>query len=157
MFGRILLLAVGLLSVLRVTAQDSPPAIRWLSFEQLELALQVEPRPVFVNFYADWCTVCHQMDKKSFTDPAVIELLNHEYYAVRMNIETSDTIVFGGQAFVNERVRRVNPVHQIPLLMASRENRPFSLPAMILLDDNFEARGRYFRLLSATQLIEILH
>jgi len=156
MYAKILLIAFGFLSVTRAVGQDDPAAIRWLDFAQLELALAVEPRPVFVHFYADWCTVCHRMDKRSYTNPAVVELLNDKYYAVRMDIETADTIIFGGQTFVNERIRRVNPVHQIPLLMASRTNRPFSLPAMILLDGGFVATGRYFQFLSAAQLLDIL-
>lgn len=33
-------------------------------------------RPVMVDFYADWCTSCHEMDRTTFRDPAVRALLS---------------------------------------------------------------------------------
>ncbi len=156
MHARIILLAFGLLSVTQAVGQDGAPTIRWLNFEQLQVALLADPRPVFIDFYADWCSACHRMDRQAYCDPRVIRLLNNAYYAVKMDIESPDTIEFGGQTFLNERINQVNPVHQIPLLMASRQDKPFSLPAMILLDENFVATDRYFQYLSAPQLVEIL-
>ncbi|MEQ8927463.1 MAG: thioredoxin fold domain-containing protein [Fulvivirga sp.] len=136
-----------------VSAQDS---IQWMTFDQLDDSLKVYPKKVFVYFYADWCTYCHKMDRVAFQDQKVATIMNADYYAVKMNIETSDTIHFGNQVFVNERLRKPNPVHQIPLLMASRKGQPFSLPAMVLLDEKFEAVARYFQYLSADQMARIL-
>ena len=130
--------------------------VQWLTFEQLEDSLRANPRKVFVDFYADWCTYCRKMDRVAFKDKAVVELLNKEYYAVKMNIESRDTIDFGGTRFVNQNAKKVNPVHQIPLLMASREGKPFSLPAMVILDEKFRAKARYFQYLDARQMEEAL-
>lgn len=131
--------------------------VRWLTFDQLQDSLSVRPKPVFVDFYADWCRACIQMQKGTFRDSMVAAVLNHEYYAVRMNVESKDTIYFGNQQFVNERMKKPNPVHQIPLMMASQKGKPFSLPAMILLDEKFVAKARYFQYLDAKSLLGILH
>ncbi|MCP9234926.1 thioredoxin family protein [Lewinella sp. JB7] len=139
-----------------LTAQTAEPAVRWLDFPALELALAEEARPVLVDFYADWCAACLRMDKRAYRDPRVVRLLNERYYAVRMNVESPDTIVFGGRMYVNERLGRVNPVHQIPLLLAGRQDKPFSLPAIVLFDDEFTATDRYFQYLSTDQLLKIL-
>jgi len=130
--------------------------VQWLTFEQPEDSLKVQPKKVFVDFVADWCTYCRKMDRVVFTDTQVINLLATKYYAVRMNIESRDTIEFGGTRFVNPNARKVNPVHQIALLMASREGKPFSLPTMVLLDETFTAQARYFQYLNPTQLVEAL-
>ncbi|MBT8319171.1 MAG: thioredoxin family protein, partial [Gramella sp.] len=100
--------------------------MNWISFEQLYDSIQKHPKKVFIDFYADWCVPCKRMDKEVFTHPQVKAMLNNDYYAVKMNVESPDTIRFGEQTFINERLNRRNPVHQIVLLMARRKNRPFS-------------------------------
>ena len=137
-------------------AQEQATGVNWISFGQLYDSIQKNPKKVFIDFYADWCVPCKRMDKEIFTQPEVIEILNSDYYAVKMNVESPDTIHFGEQTFVNERLNRRNPVHQIALLMARRKNRPFSLPAMVVFDEKFKARARYFQFLNKDQIVEIL-
>lgn len=130
--------------------------INWISFSQLNDSLKINSKKVFVNFYADWCSYCKEMERTTFTDDKVIDILNKDYYAVKMNVESLDSILFGGQIFVNKRYRKVNPVHEIALLMAGRKNTPFSLPAFILLDDEFSATARYFQFLDVDTMVQIL-
>lgn len=131
-------------------------AVHWLSFEQLNTVLKEKPKKVFIDFYADWCTPCLKMQKEVFTNKAIIKELNKNYYAVKMNVETTDTIRFGDQVFTNERAKRRNPIHQIPLLMAHQKNKQFSLPALVFMDESFKAQARYFQYLNVNQLLQIL-
>jgi len=39
--------------------------------EQLTRAVQAAERPVFLDFYADWCVDCKRMERSTFPDPAV--------------------------------------------------------------------------------------
>lgn len=130
--------------------------INWLNFEQLEDSLKTNPKKVFVYFYADWCTYCHKMDRTAFKDEAIIKRINKDYYVVKMDIESEDTIVFGNTEFKNKNAKKRKSVHEIPLMMASRKGKPFSLPAMVLLNENFEATARYFQYLNTQQMLEIL-
>ena len=130
--------------------------INWISFTQLSDSLKVHPKKVFVNFYADWCVYCKEMDRTTFKNKEVIKRLNEKYYAVKMNIETEEKIIFGGQTFVNNRIKKVNPVHEIALLLASRKNKPFSLPAYLVFNENFEAEARYFQYLDVPALLKII-
>ncbi len=132
-------------------------SVNWLTFEQLEDSLSVRPKKVFIDFYADWCAYCKKMDKAAFRDAKIVTKLNTEYYAVRMNAETRDTITFGGETFINKEFgRKRNPTHEIPLLLASRENRPFSLPAILILNNRFEIIERYFEYLSPQKMNKAL-
>ncbi|WP_019037677.1 thioredoxin family protein [Psychroflexus tropicus] len=132
--------------------------VKWLSFEQLEDSLMKQPKKVFIDFYAEWCVYCKKMDQAAFEDPEIIRLLNQNFYAVKMDVETKDTIRFGGKTFFNQQLGKTRtPTHQIPLLLASREQQPFSLPAIILLNENFEIEARYFRYLSPVALRAILN
>ena len=150
-----ILLCCGML--LSYTGYTQRAEINWLSFEQLEDSLAVHPKKVFINFYADWCAYCKKMDRAAFRNSEVIAKLHAAYYAVKMNAEAHDTIRFGGDTFYNRAVgKKRNPTHEIPLLLASREGYPFSLPAVVILDENFQITQRYFEYLSPKRLLELL-
>ena len=131
--------------------------IDWLSFEQLEDSLSLNPKKVLLFFNAEWCAYCKKMEKAAFKDSKVVSLLRSSYYAVKMDVETADTIVFDGQRFINDEIgQKRSPVHQIPKLLASRESTPFSVPAIVLMDTEFKVVDRYFEYLSPKKMQGIL-
>ncbi len=142
--------------LISVSMEAQKKEIQWISFEQLEDSLNVKPKKVFITFYADWCSFCKKMDKTGFQDEKVINQLNKNFYAVKMDSESRDTIVFDGKRYFNEQVGKYrNPIHQIPLMLASRKGYPFSLPATLILDEKFKVKKRYFYYLSPKKLRRI--
>ncbi|WP_304034783.1 thioredoxin family protein [Mesonia mobilis] len=131
--------------------------IDWLNFEQLEVKLKEEPKPILIYFYADWCAYCKKMDRHAFKDQKVIELLAKDFYAVKMNAETKDTLVFDGARFINDEVEtHRSPTHQLAKLLASRNDQAFSLPALILLNKDFKVIDRKFSYLTSDRMLELL-
>jgi thiol:disulfide interchange protein DsbD len=58
----------------RVGGQDASSPLRFErigSVEALNAALRSAGRPVMLDFYADWCVSCKEMDRFTFADPAV--------------------------------------------------------------------------------------
>lgn len=148
-------LTFGFFSCFSISAQQEQ--INWVSFEQLEDSLSVKPKKVFISFYADWCAYCKKMDKVALKDPKIIAILNSEYYAIKMNAETRDTISFEGKKFFNKEFgKKRRPTHQIPLLLASRKGRSFSLPAIIILDEHFQLKSRSFEYLSTAKMLKFI-
>lgn len=131
--------------------------INWLTFEQLEDSLTVKPKKVFINFYADWCAYCKKMDDAAFKNKEVIKLLNSNFYAVKMDAESKDSITFDGKVFTNKEIgKKRNPTHQIPLLLGKRKDKNFTLPLTLLLDKNFNILERNFNYISPKEMIKIL-
>lgn len=138
-----------------VQAQETK--INWLDFEALENALEAQPKKVLVYFYADWCVYCKKMDRAVYTKKEVKSLLNNQYYAVKFNVESNETIEFGGKTFINKQFgNKRNPVHQIPQFLAGRENTEIELPATVILNEDFEIEKRFYRYISPTEMVSIL-
>lgn len=143
--------------LISVSLEAQKKKIQWISFEQLEDSLNVKPKKVFITFYADWCSYCKKMDQVAFKDEKVISLLNKNYYSVRMNSESRDTISFDGKKYFNAQVGKYrNPIHQIPLMLTSRKGYPFSLPSTLILDEKFRVKRRFFEYLSKKKLARVL-
>lgn len=151
----IYLVLVGF-SLTSISAQTSSE-INWMSWKQLEFALEKKPKPVFVFFHAKWCAYCKKIKRKAFTNPEVIQKLNTDYYAVEMNVESKDTIVFDGLTFINTQAQKKrNGVHKLPLLLASQRNKAFTLPATLFFDNDFKIRTRLFNYYTSKQLLKVL-
>jgi thiol:disulfide interchange protein DsbD len=57
-------------------ATDAPAFERVRSLDELERRVASAGRPVMLDFYADWCVSCKEMERDTFTDPRVREKLS---------------------------------------------------------------------------------
>ena len=147
---------IFLAGVLSLEAQDDVE-INWKTWPELEQAIKEEPKPIFIFFHAKWCAYCKKIERKIFTRPEVIAKLNSKYYAVEMDVKLTDTITFDGVKFINKQaLTKRNGIHEIPLLLASREGIPFSLPATIILNKDFTFKERFFEYYTSKQLLKFL-
>lgn len=127
--------------------------VNWLSFEQLDSALQANPKPGFIEFYTDWCTFCKKMDQEVFTDSGVVDELNTSYYALRFDAESSSKVQFDGMEFIKPAGQRF---HQLAMALASEKNE-FAPPVLIFLNKDFVVVERIFSYQSRKQLLKKLN
>jgi thiol:disulfide interchange protein len=70
--------------------------IKWVTLDELQELNKKEPRKVFIDIYATWCGPCKLMDKKTFADPDIVQYVNENYYAVKLNGEGKQQVnIFG--------------------------------------------------------------
>jgi thiol:disulfide interchange protein DsbD len=70
--GRDLLQPLSGLRASRIEVGSGPPFRKVASVTELDRALeQAGGRPAMLDFYADWCVACKEMERFTFTDPAV--------------------------------------------------------------------------------------
>ena len=72
-------------------AQTKPNDIEWVYSVSEGLALAKEKgKPAFIDFYADWCPPCQQMEKVTFRDKRVIEELAR-FVAIKADLTNSSS------------------------------------------------------------------
>ena len=130
--------------------------VKWLSFDQLDSALAVESKPVFLDFYTSWCTYCRKMDKQVFVKPEIAEKLNQDFYAVKMDAETTQIIRFDGQEWKNNQATaKRDGFHELAMLLGTKDGE-FVPPAMLFFNKEFEVEARFFEYLSSKKLLKYL-
>jgi thioredoxin-related protein len=104
--------------------------INWMKFGDAVAAAQKKPRKILIDVYTDWCGWCKVMDNKTFTDTTVINAVNSEYYAVKLNAESYETVEFKNRKFKYSE------------LAAALLGGQMSYPHLVFLDENTDLLSR---------------
>lgn len=131
------------------TAQEEK--ITWYSFEEVIDLVEKDPKMILIDVYTDWCGWCKKMDKDTFTDREVVDYVNRNFYAVKLNAEDKNKkFQFRGKEYSEETMARAMRVSSYPnfvimdaamenitQLPGYREPQPF-VAALNSLLDNFK-------------------
>jgi thioredoxin-related protein len=82
-----------------LTPKPEGDGIKWMSWEQAVVLNKTTPKKFVIDVYTDWCGWCKVMDRETFTKPEIIKYVNDNYYAVKLNAEQKEDIIFGDQKF----------------------------------------------------------
>jgi len=117
-----------------------PPApketaeIHWItSIDELQAKMQQQPRKVYIDVYTGWCGWCKKMDASTFTNPDLIQYVNNNFYALRLDAERKDTIHFMGKTYF------FNPQYKCNTFAAELLKGQMSYPTSVLMLENFQS------------------
>jgi thioredoxin-related protein len=105
--------------------------VKWYTFEEAVELNKTEKRKIFIDVYTDWCGWCKKMEASTFANPIIANILNTEYYAVRFDAETKDTISFKGKQFINVGGKSRSP-HQLAVALLQGK---MSYPSVAYLNE----------------------
>jgi thioredoxin-related protein len=96
--------------------------INWLSITEAYKMNQQEPRKIFVDVYTNWCGWCKKMDKETFSNPEVVEIVNEKFYAVKLNAENTEPIIMAGDTTTAQMIARSMGVTGYPTIVYIKED-----------------------------------
>lgn len=108
----IFLLVSGFSVPLKLSAQEKSNGIKWMTLQEAETAMKKKPKKMVVDVYTDWCYWCKRLDKDTYVDPKVIDYINKNYYAVKLNAESKEPITYQGKQYTYNAGYKVNMVSQ---------------------------------------------
>lgn len=107
-----------------------PGLVKWLTIEQADSLFDKNPKPMLIDVYTDWCGWCKYMMKTTFANKDIAGYINQNFYPVRFNAETFDTIVYQGKTYTNHGIG-TKPKHDFAKYLL---NGRFSFPTIVYSD-----------------------
>ncbi len=115
-------------------AQPKTEAVKWYTIDEALKLNKQKPKKILIDVYTDWCGWCKKMDRDVYTHPIIAKYLNENFYTVKFNAETTDTVVFNDRKFINENKGNRSP-HQFALALLQGQ---MSYPSVVYLSEKLE-------------------
>lgn len=106
--------------------------LKWYSINEVIELQKTAPKKVLVDVYTSWCGWCKVMDKKTFSNDTIIDIINKYFYAVKFDGESKDTYTFLGKEYKFVAGGR-NGYNE---LAAAWLQGKLSYPTIVYLDEN---------------------
>lgn len=135
---RSILLTVCIITGSLMSAQSpvQTDKIQWLSFKEALEKNKKEPRKMIMDVFTDWCGWCKYMDKTTFTDPNIIAYINTNFYAIKFDAESPDTIEYKGKRYGPSQPHITGarkPTHNLAISLLQGQ---LSYPNIMYFDDS---------------------
>ncbi len=113
---------------------ESSP-VNWITFDEAYIKCKKNPRPIMVDIYTKWCGPCKMMREQTFNDPQIAKYINDNFYAVKFDAESKDSVKFDKYVFVSTDATNPKAPHQFA---ASILDNQMAYPSIVFLSNQIQ-------------------
>ncbi|MBC7903278.1 MAG: thioredoxin family protein [Gemmatimonadaceae bacterium] len=132
---------------------DKGVKLQWMTLQEAQVAMQKEKKPLLIDLYTDWCGWCKVMDKKTYSNKNVVEYLQKNFYPVKLNAETKESLNYNNKTYSYNQANRANDIaiyltygqlsYPTTIIIADEKSGPQPIPGFMEPKD-FEPILKYF-------------
>ena len=109
--------------------------VHWISFGEAYNRCKINPRPILVDVYTTWCGPCKMMSAQTFNNPQIAAYINNNFYAVKFDAESKDSVVFDKYTFLSSDPKNPKSTHQFA---ASILDNQLAYPSIVFLNNQIQ-------------------
>lgn len=109
--------------------------VNWISFNEAYVKCKKNPRPILVDVYTTWCGPCKMMSQQTFNNPQIAKYINDNFYAVKFDAESKDSVKFDKYIFVSTDATNSKAPHQFA---ASILDNQLAYPSIVFLNNQIQ-------------------
>jgi thioredoxin-related protein len=123
------------ISAVSLSAQNEADGlVKWLTFEEAQAKNKVLAKPMIIDLYTDWCGWCKHMMRTTYSNPGVAAYINENFYPIKFNAETKDTIEYNGKVYKPLSKEPKTP-HELAVKFLGNS---LSYPSTMFITNNYE-------------------
>ncbi|MFT3705793.1 MAG: DUF255 domain-containing protein [Agriterribacter sp.] len=107
--------------------QKESEKLQWMTLADAAAKIKTEKKPILIDLYTSWCGWCKVMDKNTYTNPMVIKYIEDNFYPVKLDAETKETLTWKGKQF------NYNPAYKVNEYAVELTGGQLSFPTTIIL------------------------
>lgn len=132
--GLALLICFFILIIPTFSQTEKDGLVKWLTFKEAQEKNKQLQKPFLVDIYTDWCGWCKHMMKTTYSNPNIAGYINANFYPVKFDAETKDTVEYNGKIY-KPTSREPKTPHELAIKFLGNS---LSYPSTMFITNNFE-------------------
>ena len=139
------LFIVAFSSFMHQSYEETP--VKWYKINQYDSLIQRGDKKVMIDVYTDWCAPCRKMDAYTFNDKRIARYINENYYPIKHNGESKDTLYYNRKTFLPS-----GKTHQL-----TYELNINAYPTLLFIDEKGTLITKEAKFFSPNEMEIVLH